>query len=109
MESTLPGAAAKRRAMDDGFALVRLDWAADFAKAMREPIAIVMPLFAYLAWKGHSDTFHLSNEILACYGVSRYAKYRALARLEKAGLIRVLQSPGRPPAITLLTEPSPKR
>jgi hypothetical protein len=95
--------------MDDGFALVRLDWAADFAKAMREPIAIVMPLLAYLAWKEHSDTFHLSNKVLARYGVSRYTKYRALARLEKAGLIRVLQSPGRAPAIKLLTEPSPKR
>jgi hypothetical protein len=44
----------------------------------------------------------LSNALLAKYGVHRNSKYRALAELEAAGLIRVDRWGKRAPRITLL-------
>jgi hypothetical protein len=43
----------------------------------------------HLAWRTKSPTFPVPNGQLEQHGVSRYAKYRALARLERAGLITV--------------------
>jgi hypothetical protein len=43
----------------------------------------------HLAWKVKSPTFPVPNGQLEQHGVSRYAKYRALVRLERAGLITV--------------------
>jgi hypothetical protein len=95
-------ARAPRRAMDDGFAIVPLSWAADFADSAKAPVGALIPLLAYLSWKEGGDTFRLSNEILARYGVGRWVKYRSLAQWEKDGLIRVLRPRGRAPIVTLL-------
>jgi hypothetical protein len=49
-----------------------------------------------------SRTFSLPNKGLEELGISRQAKYRALAGLELAKLIRTNQKPGRAVVVTLL-------
>jgi hypothetical protein len=49
-----------------------------------------------------SRTFSLPNKALEELGISRQAKYRALAGLELAKLIRTNQKPGRAVVVTLL-------
>jgi hypothetical protein len=98
--------ARKSRNKKEGFALVPLDWAADVAKAMGAPGYMVFTLLAYLAWKAKSSTFILSNDRLKQYGVSREVKCRALARLERAGVIRVERRGRHAPIVTLLIEPA---
>jgi hypothetical protein len=57
----------------------------------------------YVAWKTKDRTFPLSNELCARYGVSRWAKYRALARLKKAGMIATQRLGHQAMTVTLLT------
>jgi hypothetical protein len=88
------------------FALVPLNWAADVTKAARTPSYMVFTLLAYLAWKTKSSTFVLSNDYLRRYGVDREAKRRALARLVKAGVIRIDHRGRHAPIVTLLIDPA---
>jgi hypothetical protein len=53
-----------------------------------------------------NSTFVLSNDCLTPYGVDRDAKRRALARLEKAGVIRIESDGHHAPVVTLLVEPA---
>jgi hypothetical protein len=78
-----------RKSKQEDFTLLQLQWAADTAKAANTPGAMVWILMNYMAWKTKSTTFPLSNMLLARYGVSRYAKYRILTSLEKAGRIKI--------------------
>jgi hypothetical protein len=96
--------APKTRNKANDFARVPLDLAAGLAKATGTSSAVVWVLLIYLAWKTKSSTFTLSNEILKRYGVNRNAKYRVLARLEKAGFIQVERRGFRAPLITLLDQ-----
>ena len=73
---------------------------------MNTPGYMVFTLLAYLAWKTKSSTFVLSNDCLKRYGVDRDAKRRALARLEKAGVIRIERHGRHAPKVTLLIEPA---
>ena len=98
--------ARKPRGKKNDFALVPLDWAADVTEAMNTPGYMVFTLLAYLAWKTKSSTFVLSNDYLKLYGVDRDAKRRALARLEKAGVIRIERHGRHAPIVTLLIEPA---
>jgi hypothetical protein len=95
----------KARDKSNDFARVPLKWAADVAKAMNSPGYMVLVLLAYLAWKTKSPTFVLSNDYLNRHGVKREVKHRALARLEKAGVIRVQRRGLRAPLVTLLIDP----
>jgi hypothetical protein len=79
---------------------------ADVTEAMNTPGYMVFTLLAYLAWKTKSSTFVLSNDCLKRYGVDRDAKRRALARLEKAGVIRIERHGRHAPKVTLLIEPA---
>jgi hypothetical protein len=88
------------------FAIVPLNWAADVTKAAGTPSYMVFTILAYLAWKTKSSTFVLSNDYLKRYGVDREAKRRALARLEKAGVIRIDRRGRHAPIVTLLIEPA---
>jgi hypothetical protein len=100
------GPVRKPRDNKDAFALVPLEWAADVTEAMNNPGYMVFTLLAYLAWKTKSSTFVLSNDYLKIYGVDRDAKHRALARLEKAGVIRIERHGRHAPIVTLLIEPA---
>jgi hypothetical protein len=96
----------KSRGKKDGFAIVPLEWAADVTEAISAPGYMVFTLLAYLAWKTKSSTFVLSNDYLKPFGVDRDAKHRALARLEKAGVIRIESDGHHAPVVTLLVEPA---
>jgi hypothetical protein len=106
LETPNSSARRLRRGIQDGFAMVPLTWAADVAKATNSPAALITSLLVYLSWKAKSPTFTLSNDCLRQFGVNRKAKYRVLARLEKAGLIRVQRTSGRALIVTLVVPPN---
>lgn len=56
----------------------------------------------YISGLKKTKTFPLGTKALATMGVSRDAKYEALARLSDAGLVSITQHPGRTPVVTLL-------
>jgi hypothetical protein len=56
----------------------------------------------FLHWKAGGDPIKLANGMLAIDGVSRFAKYRALAELEQSGLITVTRRDGKSPSVTLI-------
>ena len=87
------------------FVVISLDEAAEFAKAARTPGAMVWLLLFYMAWKEKSRTFTLSSELLARYGVNRWAKHRALARLAREGKIDISQSGHQSVVVTLRSQP----
>lgn len=49
-----------------------------------------------------SKTVTLKNSALREFGVKRHSGYRALKKLEEAGLVSVLRSTGRNPIVTLI-------
>lgn len=53
-----------------------------------------------------SGTMPLSTVGAAKFGLDRHSKNRALAWLEKAGLIKVDRKQGRAPVVTILSPPS---
>ena len=59
----------------------------------------------HLAGMMKTDTVRLSNKILAELSIDRSGKYRALKRLEKAGLISQKKRPGCSPVVTILPVP----
>ena len=96
--------APKQRAKKPPFAPVPLDEAAPYFRAIDGGSgAVVVALLFYVAWKTKDRTFPLSNELCARYGVSRWAKYRALARLKKAGMIATQRLGHQAMTVTLLT------
>lgn len=64
--------------------------------------ALVWFEILYRVWKTGRTTIELPNKRLADMGVSRWAKSRAISRLERAGWIRVGRTPRKTPQITLL-------
>jgi hypothetical protein len=79
--------------------MVPLDQAAAITKALKEPKAMVGLIVLYEHWANKGEPFALSNIKLAGYGVSRYAKERALEEMGAAGLITIDQKPGRAPKV----------
>jgi hypothetical protein len=80
---------------------VPLPW---FLAACRLPgkaLAVALVIWHLAKLKG-SDTVELSQSRLNEFGVKRQAKYRALAALESAGLIRVVRRQRRNPEVTVL-------
>ena len=98
----------KGKPKKEAWAQVPLLWAAEMAKRSNSARGMVIILLAYLAWKNNSMTFALSSELTRRYGVTRYAKKRALAALEAAGLIKVDRRRKQTPVITLVLEPKMK-
>jgi hypothetical protein len=99
----LPTSRRTRRTTGELFAKVNLREAADVAKILGSPGVLIMPLLVHLAWQAKSATFPLSNELLTRYGINRWAKYRTLNRLEKAGKISLQTGPGKAVIVTMLT------
>ena len=63
----------------------------------------------YLVGLAGKDTVALSQDLLTRFGVSRQAGYRALRRLECAGLVKVERRPGRLDRVTVLECPAELR
>ena len=82
-------APVKRRNRKGAFVQVPLQWFEAATRATRSPQAFVSVWLLHLAWKAKSSTFPVPNDQLGQRGVDRHTKYRALARLERAGLITV--------------------
>jgi hypothetical protein len=86
-----------------GFAVVPLRTAAEISKRRHKVDFAVLIVLIYLAsFKRKSKTFTISNDIMTIHGIKRAAKHRALARLEREGLIRVERYGRRAPIVTLL-------
>jgi DNA-binding MarR family transcriptional regulator len=62
-----------------------------------------MALFLLRGLKRSSEVV-LGSQHLRELGVRRHAAYRALSRLEAAGLVRVQRKRGRAPRVTLVLE-----
>jgi hypothetical protein len=91
------------RAVKDGpYVQITKDEAAAGFRALGCPAAMVWLEIIYLAWKTKSTTVVLPNKELEAMGVSRWAKVRALSKLEQAKLILVVQVGKKAPRITLL-------
>jgi hypothetical protein len=58
----------------------------------------------YLDWKQEGGPIKLPNGWLEFEGISRFAKYRALAQLEELGLITVERRPRKSPIIQVLRD-----
>jgi len=86
----------------DAFVKVPLWWIEQATRATRTPQAMVCIWLLYLSWQAKSATFPLPNDRLAKRGAERRMKTRALANLEKAGLITVERRAGKTPIVTLL-------
>jgi hypothetical protein len=85
------------------FVLVDLEAAAQVAAAtQRSTGAFVWLLIQYLAWRDKSETVALTNQSLVPYGINRFAKHRAVADLEKAGLIQVERQGTKTVLVTLV-------
>lgn len=95
-------APVKRKARKDAFVQVPLGWFEAATRATRSPQAFIAVWLLHLAWKAKSQTFPVPNDQLGRCGVSRYAKYRALAKLERAGLITVDRRERKTLIITLV-------
>lgn len=79
-----------------------LDWMQRAARLPGKTLQVALALW-YLAGLQKSLTVKLSSKPLDAMGVSRDAKYDALARLVAAGLVAVDQKPGQAPIVTLRT------
>jgi DNA-binding transcriptional ArsR family regulator len=96
-------ASVKHKNKKDTFAKVPLWWLEKAARATRSPQLFVAVWLLHLSWKnGGGLSFPFPNGKLAERGVDRQAKRRALASLEKAGLITVERSDGKTPKVTLV-------
>ncbi|MGE0766247.1 MAG: hypothetical protein AB7L90_07255 [Hyphomicrobiaceae bacterium] len=63
----------------------------------------------YAAGLARSSAIPLSNIAGGAFGLDRNAKYRALAWLEEAGLVKVERNLGRAPIVTILELARPAR
>ena len=64
-------------------------------------LAVLVEL-AHRRFKRHQNKVLLANEALAAVGVSRWAKDRALKRLETVKLVKVYRRKGRSPQVKIL-------
>jgi DNA-binding transcriptional ArsR family regulator len=72
------------------------------SRGTRTPQAFVGIWLLYLAWKAKSTTFPVPNGQLGERGADRRVKRKALASLEKAGLITVDRRDRKTPRVTLV-------
>jgi hypothetical protein len=91
-----------RRKPQDAYVQMRTTDAMAGFHALRCPQAIVWHYIHYRVWADDTPTIPLPNQKLAAMGVSRQMKWRALQRLEQAGLIKVERRERRSPLVTLL-------
>lgn len=79
-----------------------LAWMQAAARMPGKTLQVALALW-YLAGLKKTTTVRLASKPLSEMGVSRDAKYDALARLEQLGLVAVEQQRGQAPLVTLLT------
>jgi len=104
MQFTAANLPPRRRgkARKDTFVKVPLWWFEQVTRATRTQQAFVGIWLLHLAWKAKSTTFPVPNGQLGERGVDRRVKRKALASLEKAGLITVDRRDRKTPRVTLV-------
>ena len=80
---------------------IPLGWITKAASVEGKTLHVAIALW-FLAGLKRSRQVALSQSTLRLFGVSRQASYRALSRLESAGLVSVDRHPGRNPIVTIL-------
>ena len=98
---------APPRPISKGHGVYSLTWLARVLPVVRTPAHLVVALLIYReCLLRRSNTVPLSNGELGELGISRYAKYRALAWLREAGVIAIEEAKtGRSVRVTLLWFP----
>jgi hypothetical protein len=84
------------------FVQVPWTWIERLAQSQSANTYRVAVTLLFLHWKTKGEPIKLPNGMLAIDGVSRFAKYRALAELEQFGLITVTRRQRKSPIITLI-------
>jgi hypothetical protein len=92
-----PRKIAKRRRH---FIRVPFSWVEHLAGASGQTWHLAMHLL-YLHWKGKGAPIKLANGMLKIDGISRQSKWRALADLERRGLISIKRQPKKSPLIAI--------
>ena len=77
------------------------NWLAQAARLPGKASQVAITVW-FLAGIKDRRTVALSGSVLEDLGVDRFAKYRGLEALEKAGLVSVSRHPGRNPMVTIL-------
>ena len=92
-----PPKVAKRR---QHFIMVPFGWLELLDGASGKAYALALHLL-YLDWKAKGAPIRLANGMLKIDGVSRASKWRALAELERRGLISIERRSRKSPLITV--------
>jgi hypothetical protein len=95
-------AATKARRRRQQFVMVPYSWLEDLREARHISTYQVALYLLHRHWKDRGQPIPLSNVALAALGVPRWEKWRALAELERLGLVKVVRRPRRVPLITVL-------
>jgi hypothetical protein len=96
--AVVPRKIQKRRQQ---FVIVPWGWIERLAKTASANTYRVALHLLYEHWRGSGQSFLLPNGMLAMEGVTRFAKWRALAELEELGLVSVEKRPNRSPKLTV--------
>jgi hypothetical protein len=84
------------------FVLMPWTWLERLAQSQSANTYRVAVTLLYLHWKAKGDPIKLANGMLAMDGVSRSSKGRALAELERFGLITIKRRQRKSPIVTLI-------
>ena len=79
-----------------------LAWFAEAAKLPGQALAVSLAIWFRHGIEHRATTVRLYPSALARFSVNRWSGYRALAALERAGLVSVKRARGRSPEVTLL-------
>jgi hypothetical protein len=100
-----PRKIAKRR---EHFIMVPFYWLERLNGASGKDHSVALHL-RYLHWKNNHRPFTLANGMLKIDGISRASKWRALAELERRGLISIERRRRKSPVITVHDCPVPSQ
>ncbi len=94
---------AADRPPTDGFIKgpLPLSWMTQAAQMPGKTLQVALALW-YLSGLQKTESVILASKTAERFGISRDAKYEAIDRLVKAGLVTVQQAPGRAPMVTLI-------
>jgi hypothetical protein len=98
-----PHVPTKIRKRKKDFAMVPMSWYEILKEPLPTGLTVMVALhLCYLCWKNGGKPFKLPNGMLEYDGISRQTKWRALAVLERRGLITIERRPKKSPIIRLL-------
>jgi len=98
--SIMPAKPRQRR--HDRFIKVPVEWERRLQSAHLAATYRVALHLLYLSFKDRRQTIRLANGVLALQGVTPGQKWRAIAELERLGLVNVNRRPRKSPDVNLL-------